>query len=53
MDNISTDILGSIIKNIEQEDIFNLAKTNKQLYKAVLLHYSFDNFDDYKSLSKC
>ena len=47
MDNISTDILGSIIKFVKQEDIFSLAKTNKQLYKAVLLHY---HFDDYKLL---
>ncbi len=45
MDNISTDILGSVIKFIEQEDIFNLAKTNKKLYKAVLLHYHFDDYE--------
>ncbi len=45
----SIDVLGNIIKSIEQEDIFNLAKTNKKLYKAVLLHY---NFDDYKLLLK-
>ena len=49
MDNISTDILGSVVKFVEQEDIFSLAKTNKQLYKAVLLHY---HFDDYKLLLK-
>ncbi len=46
---LSFDELGNIIKFIKSEDIFSLAKTNKQLYKAVLLHYSFD---DYKLLLK-
>ena len=35
---VSTDTLGSVIKFVKQEDIFNLAKTNKLLYKTILLH---------------
>ena len=36
-------LIRSVIKFVKQEDIFNLAITSKLLYKAVLLHYPFDN----------
>ncbi len=43
-DMLSEDNLGNIIKFIKLEDIFNLAKTNKKLYRSVLLHYKFNNY---------
>ena len=46
---IFVDILGSIIRFVNIDDIFNLAITSKQLYKAVPIHYPFD---DYKLLTR-
>ena len=44
MDYIPSDVLGSIIKFVTLNDIFNLAKTSKLLYKSVLSHYKFNNY---------
>lgn len=46
---LSTDLLGEVIKFISLEDLSNIVRTNKRLYYTILLYYPFDN---YKLLSE-